>query len=93
MTFVWAAAPWFGAALFEFLAFRGRYVIRLIEYRVFGGAAMAWTAHGDGKTTITSLSQIDPAGFFANLPLWTGMAFGLACLAACVWLRRRAEPV
>ena len=92
MTFVWAAAPWFGLALFEFLAFRTRHVLRMVQDRMFGGFDHAFTVGGDGKTAISSLSQVDPGRFLADPALWAGLVFGAACLAACVWLRRTREP-
>jgi len=93
MTFVWAVAPWLAAALFEFLAFRTQHVRALIDLRFFGGYALAYTVEGKGKVPISSLSQVDPARFFTHPGLWTGLAFAAACLAACVWLRRRHDPI
>jgi ABC-2 type transport system permease protein len=96
MTFVWAVAPWLAAALFEFLAFRTQHLAHLAQGRLFGGFNQAFThgGHGGhGKAAITSLSQVDPVRVLANPGLWTGLVFGVACLAACVWLRRRQEPI
>ena len=42
---------------------------------------------------IERLDQIDVAQFLSLPGLWAGLAFGVACFAACVWLRRRREPI
>jgi len=93
MTFVWAVAPPLALCLFEFLAFRTKHLIGMLEYRVFGGFAEAYSVGGKGEEPIWGLSQIDPLRFLANPALWSGLAFGAACLAACVWLRRRQDPI
>ena len=93
MTFVWAVAPPLGLCLFEFLAFRTKHLWGLLDSRVFGGYAEAFTIGGKGQAPIRGLSDVDPMRFLANPGLWTGLVFGAACLAACVWLRRRSEPI
>jgi ABC-2 type transport system permease protein len=93
MTFVWAVAPPLGLALFEFLAFRTRHVLDLLNDRIFGGFAHAFTIGGKGQAPLTSLGDIDPVRVVTDPGLWLGLLFGAACLAACVWLRRRAEPI
>lgn len=93
MTFVWAVAPWLVLALFEFVAFQTQHVLRLAQSRFFGGFDQAFSVDGRGKAAITSLSQVDPMRLLASPDLWTGLAFGVVCLAACVWLRRRQEPI
>ncbi|MET0273976.1 MAG: hypothetical protein ABW360_13400 [Phenylobacterium sp.] len=93
MTFVWAIAPPLGLALFEFLAFRTRHVLELLNDRLFGGMALAFTIQGQGQAPLTSLGDIDPLRVVTAPGLWLGLLVGAACLAACVWLRRRAEPI
>jgi ABC-2 type transport system permease protein len=93
MTFVWAVAPALALCLFEFLTFRTKHLIGLLEHRVFGGFNEAYTVGGKGVEPIRALSQVDPLRFFANPELWIGLVFGAACLAACVWLRRRQDPI
>jgi ABC-2 type transport system permease protein len=93
MTFVWAVVPPLALCLFEFLAFRTRHLLEVLNHRVFGGYELAFTVGGKGKVPISSLADVDPVGFLANPGVWTGLAFGAACLAACVWLRRRADPI
>lgn len=93
MPIVWAVAPWLGLALFEFLAFRTRHVLQLLELRVFGGFSLAYSADGKGKVPIETLSQVDPMRILAHPGLWSGLLFGAACLAGCVWLRRRNPPL
>lgn len=93
MTFVWAIGPWLAAALFEFLAFRSRHVWQLIASRLFDGYGLAFTVGGQGKAPIQSLSQVDVGAVVASPGLWLGLVFAAACLAACVWLRRRHDPI
>jgi ABC-2 type transport system permease protein len=96
-TFVWAVAPWLGLMLFEFMVFRTRNLLDLIAERVFGGFNRAYTVPaaepGKQPVTISSLSQVDPMRFFGDPAFWAGLAFGAACLAASVWLRRRHDPI
>ncbi len=93
MPFVWAIGLPLGLCLFEFLAFHSHHLMSLLNERVFGGLAEAFSVGGQGQVPISDLSQIDPLRFFANPGLWTGLLFGAACLAACVWVRRRANPI
>ena len=93
MTFVWAVAPPLGLCLFEFLAFRTKHLWGLLDDRVFGGYAEAFTIGGKGQAPIRGLADVDPLRFLANPGLWWGLVFGAACLVACVWLRRRSEPI
>ena len=93
MTFVWAFAPPLVLCAFEYMVFHSRHLLDLLGSRVFGGYALAYTVGGDGKTTISDLSQMDPLRILALPGLWGGIVVGVACLAACVWLRRRREPI
>ncbi len=94
MTFVWALGPWLGLMLFEFMVFRTWHVRGLLDERIFGGFERAYTVPGPKRNVaIESLSQVDPMRFLADPGLWGGFLFGAACLAACVWLRRRHDPI
>lgn len=93
MTFVWAIAPWLVAELLEFLAFRTQHIKRMVDYRLMGGFNEAFTVKRQGGAAVTKLAETDPVGFLTNPSLWTGLLFAAVCLAACVWLRRRAEPI
>jgi ABC-2 type transport system permease protein len=92
-TFVWALAPWLALALLEWMVFQTRHVLGLLNYRVFGGYELAFTVHGDGKTPVSSFSQVDFGHFLANPALWSGLVFAAACFAGCVWLRRTRDPI
>lgn len=91
MTFVWAVAPWLGLALFEFITFRTQHVWRLIQSRLFGGFDHAFAKPAGGPAA--RLPDLDPVGFLSQPGLWGGLVFAAVALAACVWLRRRAEPI
>jgi ABC-2 type transport system permease protein len=93
MAFVWAVAPWLAAALFEFLAFRSRHVWNLIGSRIFDGYGLAYTVGGQGKAPISKLADVDPMVVVGSPGLWAGLAFAAAFLTACVWLRRRHDPI
>jgi ABC-2 type transport system permease protein len=90
---LWALAPPLGLCLFEFLAFHTRYLWSLLVWRLNGGFDEAFTVGGLGKVPVSRLDQLDPLRFLANPGLWSGLVFGAACFAACVWLRRRREPI
>ena len=90
---LWALAPPLGLCLFEFLAFHTRYLWSLLIYRLNGGFAEAFSVGGQGKVPISRLDQLDPLRFLSLPGLWAGLVFGAACFAACVWLRRRNDPI
>ena len=90
---LWALAPPLGLCLFEFLAFHSRHLWSLLIWRLTGGFDEAFSVGGLGRVPISRLDQIDPLRFLANPGLWSGLVFGAACFAACVWLRRRREPI
>jgi ABC-2 type transport system permease protein len=92
MTFVWALAPPLALSLFELLAFHTHYAWSLLNSRLVDGLA-AFSAGGKGKAPIHDLSQIDPMPFLTGSGLWGGLAFAVAAFAACVWLRRRSDPI
>jgi ABC-2 type transport system permease protein len=90
---LWALAPPLGLCVLEMLAFGTHSLWNLLMYRLRGGFTQAFTVGGQGKEELTSLSQLDPLRFLSQPGLWAGLAFALACFAACVWLRRRREPI
>ena len=93
MTFVWAVGPWLGLSLVEFIALHTHHVWSFLDDRIFGGFAQAYTVGGVGKAPIMQLSQVDPLRVLSAPGLWTGLVFGAACLAGCVWLRRTRDPI
>lgn len=93
MTFVWAVGPWLALALFEFLTFHTHRVWTLITARIFDGYGLAYTVGGQGKAPVSKLADVDPMAVAASPGLWVGLVFAAACLAPCVWLRRRHEPI
>jgi ABC-2 type transport system permease protein len=92
MTFVWALAPPLALCLFEVLAFRTHYAWTLLHSRLVDGLA-AFTAGGTGEAPVHDLSQINPMPFLTDPGFWGGLVFAAAAFAACVWLRRRSDPI
>lgn len=93
MTFVWAIAVPAGAALFEFMTLHSTRVLALLNDRLMTGYAQAFSVGGKGQVPINDLSQVDPGRFFALPGLWGGLLFLAIALVACVWLRRRHDPI
>jgi ABC-2 type transport system permease protein len=92
MTFLWAVAPPLALCLFELAAFRTHYAWTLLHSRLVDGLA-AFTVGGQGKTPIHDVSQIDTMVVLTDPGLWGGLVFAAAAFAACVWLRRRSDPI
>jgi ABC-2 type transport system permease protein len=93
LPFVWAIAPWLGLWLLEFLIFHTNHVRDLLRSRIFGGYDLAYAAGGHAKDAVPDASHLDLARFLANPGLWAGLVAGALMLAACVWLRRRHDPL
>lgn len=95
-TFVWAVGPWLALMLVEFMVSGGKAggpIATMLGERVFGGFNRAYTVAGKPNVSVTSLSQVDPMRFFGDPGFWGGLVVGAAFLAACVWLRRRQDPL
>jgi ABC-2 type transport system permease protein len=88
MTFVWAVAPPIGLIVFERLAFGTQYVGDLINYRLKGSFAAAFTPDKGHMG-----ASLDPLGFVSTPGLWAGLAVGAALIALAIRLRRRADPI
>jgi hypothetical protein len=85
-------APPLGICLFELIAFHTHHAWDLLNARCMNGLA-AFTVGGQGKQPIHDVSQIDPMPFLTDPGLWGGLVFFVAAMAACVWLRRRNDPI
>ncbi|MBX3482828.1 hypothetical protein [Phenylobacterium sp.] len=95
-TFVWAVGPWLALMLVEFMLLGGKAggpIARMVGDRIFGGFDRAYAVAGQKNVAIASLSQVDPMRFLGDPGFWGGLAVGAAFLAACVWLRRRQDPL
>lgn len=92
MTVLWAVAPPAALSLFEFLAFRTDRLWRLITTRLHGGDN-AFQAPPSGPHFDIDRLLPDPLRFLSDPGVWGGLVFFAACLAACVWLRRRRDPI
>lgn len=99
VTFLWAVLPVMAIALFEKLAFNSTHILKLVAYRISGGASEAFVPRAETASRqhsvipVEGLSQLDPGKFLASPGLWLGLIFAAACLAGAVWLRRRREPI
>jgi ABC-2 type transport system permease protein len=92
MTFLWAVAPPAAVCLFERVAFGTTHAWDFLMHRLHGmGEGLRASPTGAGFD-IDRLSP-DPVGFVATPGVWGGLVFLAACLAACVWLRRRRDPI
>jgi ABC-2 type transport system permease protein len=91
VTFIWAVAPPVALCIFERIAFGTGRLGHFLFYRLVGGFDLGFTVKGGDA--VTSLDELDPMGVVTSVDLWSGLAFLLACLALCVWLRRRRDPI
>lgn len=90
MTFVWAVAPPLAVSLFERLAFGTGYAWRFVKSRITGGD-IAFGPHPEHS--LPTLDQFRPLQFLADPGVWGGLLVFAGLLAACVWLRRRRDPI
>jgi ABC-2 type transport system permease protein len=96
--FLWAVLPPLFLALAEKIALGTENVWSLIVYRIMGGLQQAFVVPTqatmkDGTAFPNGLPQLDPGKFVATPGLWIGLAVAAALFAACVWLRRRSDPI
>jgi ABC-2 type transport system permease protein len=97
--FLWAFLPPLALSLVEKAAFNTTHLGSLLLSRLFGGDALAFVQPPPvpGKTAphlpAYSLESLDPGRFLSSPGLWFGLVFAVACLAACVWQRRRQDPI
>jgi ABC-2 type transport system permease protein len=96
--FLWAVLPPLFLALAEKIALGTENVWSLIVYRIMGGLQQAFVvptqaAMKDGTAFPNGLPQLDPGKFIATPGLWLGLVFAAAAFAACIWLRRRSDPI
>jgi ABC-2 type transport system permease protein len=96
--FLWAVLPPLFLALAEKIALGTENVWSLIVYRVMGGFQQAFVVPTlatmkAGTAFPNGLPQLDAGKFVATPGLWVGLAVAAALFAACVWLRRRSDPI
>jgi ABC-2 type transport system permease protein len=90
-TVLWAVLPLFAVGVLEKIAFNTSHFASLLQYRLMGHVARAFTIKANGK--IDSLAQLTPGKFLITPGLWIGLAFAATFLAAAVRLRRNREPI
>lgn len=97
--FLWAVLPPLAIALFENMAFGRGYLSSLLLARLTNGYEVAFSlptraalkaSHGIPQVGLEALA---PGKFLTTPGLWVGLVFAAACVAGCVWLRRRREPI
>ena len=96
--FLWAVLPPLFLALAEMIALGTENFWSLIVFRVAGGFQQAFViptkeAMKAGTAFPNGLPQLDPGKFVATPGLWIGLVIAAALFAACVWLRRRSDPI
>jgi ABC-2 type transport system permease protein len=96
--FLWAVLPFLALCLLEQLAFHTTRLLHLLAVRITGSEEAAFVTRSPaekaaGVLPALGLDRIDAGKFLANPGLWLGLVVFAACLAACVWLRRRREPI
>lgn len=90
---LWALLPPAAICLFELVALHSAYVWDFIRHRFAQSFEVGFGPAQVGGSNPFGLHHIDVVGFVANPGLWGGFLVAAACLAGCVWLRRRAEPI
>ena len=96
--FLWAVLPPLFLALAEKIALNTENVWSLILYRVMGGLQQAFVVptrdeFRAGTAFPNGLPKLDPGKFVSTPGLWVGLVVAAALFAACVWLRRRSDPI
>ncbi|HEX3365090.1 hypothetical protein [Phenylobacterium sp.] len=97
--FLWAVLPVLALCLIEKLAFNSAHLAHLVGDRIIGSydaafvTASAAELKARGGMPALGLDTLDPGKFVTSPGLWLGLIVFAAMLAACVWLRRRREPI
>ena len=97
--FLWAVLPPLAVSLVEHIAFKSNLFTGALIDRLTGSDAHAFvgawptSVRGSAGLPPLGLARIDPLKFLASPGLWVGLLIAAACLAGCVWLRRRREPI
>lgn len=93
MPILWAIGPWAALLILERLVFNSDVVYRALQGRLAGGFAQAFTIHGEGKTPIHTVADLDLMPVLANPNLWFGLLLFAGLIAAAVRLRRYRDPI
>ena len=95
--FLWAVFPPLALCALEHIAFKSNLCTGALIDRLTGSDAHAFVAASSGHAPLglppLGLARIDVARFLTSPGLWVGLLLAAACLAGCVWLRRRREPI
>jgi ABC-2 type transport system permease protein len=96
VTFLWAIVPPAALCLFEWVALGSTHIWVFLRHRLVSGFEVGYSplpAGPPGNNVVFGAGRIDVLGLLANPGLWGGLVVAALCLAACVWLRRRRDPI
>jgi len=98
--FLWAVLPPLALCMLEKVAFNTHYLATVLGHRLGGGHSEAFVTSthlavhkGTPHFPVLGVADLDPAKFLSSPALWVGLVICAACLAGCVWFRRRREPI
>lgn len=90
---LWAVVPPVALCLFEWVALGSTHIWVFLRHRLVSGFEVGFSPSGAGQNSPFGSEHMDPLGFVSNPGLWAGLLVLVLCLAACVWLRRRRDPI
>ncbi|WP_309643850.1 ABC-2 transporter permease [Phenylobacterium sp.] len=93
MAILWALGPPMALAIVERMAFGTSNIGKQIARRLTGGLSEAFSAKGEGKVPVDSLSAFDPGRLPVIADLWIGVAIAALLLFAAIRLRRSRDPI
>lgn len=93
MPILWAVAVPAALCAFEPLALGSDHVWTFLRHRLVSGFEVGFSPLPAAERTVFGFQRIDPVALVSNPGLWGGLVVAALFLAACVWLRRRADPI
>jgi len=90
---LWAVLPPAAICLFELVALHSTHAWDFLRHRLTEGFDVGFSAAPTRPTNAFGIQRLDPLHLLTNPGLWGGLVVAAALLAACVWLRRRHDPI
>jgi ABC-2 type transport system permease protein len=92
---LWAVLPALAIAAVEYIAFKTRYFLNMLQYRMTGAMREAFALPPNHKDNgvIDRIWELSPGRFLSAPGLWVGLIFAVACVALAIHLRRNREPI